>query len=48
MRSPDPVDFIEKTVKLLTDPALRRRLGRNARREAEKYDYRRVYKPLIP
>jgi len=41
-------DFIKKAIALLTDEELRRKLGENARKEVEKYHYRKLYKAFIP
>lgn len=47
MREPDPEDYVKKLVSLLTDEDLRMKLGSNAWKEAEKYDFRKLYVPFV-
>jgi len=47
IRRPDREDYIKKTITMLTDEELRRKLGENAKKEVEKYHFRKVYKVFL-
>jgi glycosyltransferase involved in cell wall biosynthesis len=47
IRRPDREDYIKKTITLLADEELRRKLGENAKKEVEKYHFRKVYKVFL-